>query len=91
MAGTKLFVGNLNWSVDSAKLSEVFSAYGTVESANVIEGKGFGFVEMSGQQEAEDAKKALNGTQLMGRTLNVDQAKPPQKDRGRQGGGRGRY
>jgi RNA recognition motif-containing protein len=92
MPGTKLFVGNLSWSVDSEKLRETFAEHGTVESAKVIEGKGFGFVEMSSQIEAENAKKALNGTDLMGRTLNVDEAKPPQKDRSRQGGGgRGRY
>ena len=91
MAGEKLFVGNLNWAVDSEKLRELFSGYGTVKSAKAIEGKGFGFVEMESQLEADEAKKALNGTQFMSRTLNVDQAKPLQKDRGRQDGGRGRY
>ncbi len=90
MPGTKLFVGNLNWSVDSEKLRELFGAYGTVQSATVLEGKGFGFVEMATSEEAEKAKSNLNGTQLMGRTLNVDEARP-QKDRGRQGGGRRRY
>lgn len=89
MAGARLFVGNLNWSVNSERLREIFFEYGTVQSAN--EGKGFGFVEMSSQQEAEEARKALNGTQLMGRLLNVDHAKPPQREKGRQGGGRGRY
>jgi RNA recognition motif-containing protein len=64
MAGAKLFVGNLNWSVNSERLREIFFEYGTVQSAN--EGKGFGFVEMSSQQEAEEARKALNGTQLNG-------------------------
>ena len=88
MAATKLFVGNLNWAVDSAKLKELFSEYGEIQSASVIEGKGFGFVEMSNQEEAEKAKKALNGTQLMGRTLNVDEARSRDKDRQRRGGPR---
>lgn len=101
MPGKKLFVGNLSWSCDSEKLKELFAQFGTVESATVIEGKGFGFVEMSTPEEAEEAKSKLNGTELMGRALNVDEAKPPQRDRdsrgggrpggGRQGGGRGRY
>lgn len=81
MQGTKLFVGNLNWAVDREKLTEVFSEYGQVQSVTVLERKGFGFVEMSTSEEAEKAKQALNGTELMGRTLNVDEAKP-QKDKG---------
>ncbi len=94
MPGQRLFVGNLSWSVDSEKLKELFAQHGTVQSVTVLEGKGFGFVEMSTQEEAEKAKTALNGTELMGRTLNVDDAKP-QRERGsgggRQGGGRRRY
>jgi RNA recognition motif-containing protein len=78
---TKLFVGNLNWSVDSAKLTELFSEYGEVQNASVIEGKGFGFVEMATQEGADKAKAGLSGTQLMGRTLNVDEARPREKDR----------
>ena len=87
MEGTKLFVGNLSYSVDKEKLQELFAEYGEVQSVNVIEGKGFGFVEMGTQEEAERAKKALNGTQLEGRTLNVDTARP-RKDRDRGFGGR---
>jgi len=90
MAGVRLFVGNLDWSVDSERLRELFAPFGTVESTTVLEHKGFGFVEMSNREEADKAKAGLNGTQLEGRTLNVDDAKP-QKDRSREGGGRRRY
>jgi RNA recognition motif-containing protein len=84
MPGVRLFVGNLNWAVDTEKLRELFSQYGTVASVRVLEGKGFGFVEMSSTEEAEKARSALKGVDLMGRPLNVEEAKP-QKDRGRQG------
>jgi RNA recognition motif-containing protein len=84
MPGVRLFVGNLNWAVDTEKLRELFSQYGTVVSVRVLEGKGFGFVEMSSPEEAEKARSALKGADLMGRSLNVEEAKP-QKDRGRQG------
>jgi len=84
MPGVRLFVGNLNWAVDTEKLRELFSQYGTVTSVRVLEGKGFGFVEMSSPEEAEKARSALKGADLMGRPLNVEEAKP-QKDRGRLG------
>lgn len=85
MQGTKLFVGNLSYSVDREKLKEAFAQYGEVQNVNVIEGRGFGFVEMATREGAEKAKAGLNGTQFMGRTLNVDEARA-QKERG--GGGR---
>jgi len=90
MQGSKLFVGNLNYAVSSEELAEVFSGHGEVVDAKVIEGKGFGFVEMSSPSEAEAAKEALNGTDLKGRSLNVDEAKPPRprESRGGYGGGR---
>ena len=92
MQGSKLFVGNLSYSVDREKLKELFAEYGEVSNVTVIEGKGFGFVEMATQEAAEKAKAALNGTQLQGRTLNVDEARPQRdKDRGRRGGGPRRY
>ncbi|MBP1732065.1 MAG: recognition motif-containing protein [Deltaproteobacteria bacterium] len=81
MQGTKLFVGNLSYSVDREKLKEAFAQYGEVQSVNVIEGRGFGFVEMATREGADKAKAGLNGTQFMGRTLNVDEART-QKDRG---------
>ncbi len=77
MQGSKLFVGNLNYTVTAGELNDLFSEYGEVVEAKVIEGKGFGFVEMSSQSEAEEAKEALNGTDFSGRSLNVDEAKPP--------------
>ncbi len=61
MQGSKLFVGNLSHSVTTEELNELFSTYGEVKEAKVVEGKGFGFVEMSSQVQAEGAKAALNG------------------------------
>lgn len=78
----KLFVGGLSYSVTDAQLSELFQSHGTVESAKVItdrdtdRSRGFGFVEMSTQQEAEQAIQALNGTEIEGRTLTVNVSKP---------------
>jgi RNA recognition motif-containing protein len=74
---SKLYVGNLSYSTSSEKLQGLFAAHGTVVKVNVMEGKGFGFVEMSSQAEAEAAKQALNGTELDGRNIKVDKARPP--------------
>jgi RNA recognition motif-containing protein len=74
--GNKLYVGNLNYSVNDEQLEKLFSEYGQVVKANVIGNKGFGFVEMSENAEAEKAKEALNGTDFEGRTLKVDEARP---------------
>ena len=76
MQGNKLYVGNLNYAVTSEELTELFSNYGQVESINIIEGKGFGFVEMANQAEAETAKEKLDGYLLKGRALRVNEAKP---------------
>lgn len=91
----KLYVGGLPYSITDQQLEELFTTHGTVESAKVITDKftdrsrGFGFVEMSSQQEAEAAIAALNGTELEGRTLTVNIAKA-REDRPRGGsGGRG--
>jgi len=83
MQGSKLYVGNLNYSVTDEKLEELFSSHGKVQSANVIGNKGFGFVELSDNAEAEKAKEALDGTDFEGRTLKVDEALPqrPRSDR----------
>ena len=81
MQGSKLYVGNLAFSVTVDHLQELFSSYGEVRNVNIVEGKGFGFVEMSNQAEAEKAKKALNGSDFKGRTLKINEAIP---DRGRQ-------
>ena len=77
MEGSKLYVGNLKYSVNNDKLKELFAAYGEVKSVNIIEGKGFGFVEMSSPEEAEKAKDALNNTDFDDRPLKIDEARPP--------------
>ena len=80
--GNKLFVGSLPFETTDAELSEVFSKAGTVESANVItdrntgRSRGFGFVEMSSDEEAKKAIEELNGTDLKGRNIVVSEAKP---------------
>ncbi len=88
MQGSKLYVGNLSFSVTKEQLEELFSNYGEVRQVNVIEGRGFGFVEMSNPSEAEKAKEALNGSDFKGRSLKVDEARPP---RSRQRRDYGRY
>jgi RNA recognition motif-containing protein len=86
-----IYVGGLPYSVEEDQLQELFATYGTVESARVItdrytgQSRGFGFVEMSSQDEADQAIKSLNGSQLGGRTLTVNEARPQEK---RSGGGR---
>ena len=76
MQGSKLYVGNLSYSVTDDQLEELFAAHGSVQSANVIGNKGFGFVEFSEKAEAESAKEALDGSEFEGRTLKVDEALP---------------
>jgi len=82
MQGRKLFIGNLDYTVTRDDLASLFSTFGEVREVSVIEGKGFGFIEMSNQSEAEAAKKELNESFFKGRTIRVDEAKPP---RGREG------
>ena len=88
----KMYVGNLSYSVDSGTLTAWFSAHGTVESANIIsdretnQSRGYGFVEMSSEEEAKAAIEALNGTEKDGRALKVSEANPPKQ----RGGGGGR-
>ena len=77
MQGSKLYVGNLGYSVASSELETLFSSHGEVRQVNIIEGKGFGFVEMSSVEQAEKAKEALDGREFQGRTLKVDEARPP--------------
>ena len=89
----KLYVGNLSYSVTDASLEQMFAAHGQVKSAQVImdrdtgRSKGFGFVEMSNDQEAQAAITALNGQQVEGRSLTVNEARPREERGG--GGGRG--
>ena len=77
MRGNKLYVGNLSYSAKNSDLQELFADYGEVKEVKIIEGKGFGFVEMSNQTEAEKAKEALDGSDFKGRTLKVAEARPP--------------
>lgn len=86
---SKLYVGNLNYSVTSEQLKELFSNHGDVKDVRVIDGKGFGFVEMSSVSEAETAKDALNGSEFEGRTLRIDEARPRRENNNRRGGGGG--
>ena len=81
MQGKKLYVGNFSYSVSKEDLEKLFSTYGEVTEVNVIEGRGFGFVEMSEPSDAEKAKEALNGSDYKGRTLRVDEARPPRDRR----------
>jgi RNA recognition motif-containing protein len=94
--GKKLYVGNLPFSVDDAVLNQTFSDFGQVQSAKIItdrdtgRSKGFGFVEMSTDQEAENAISQMNGADWEGRKLTVNEAKP-QAPREGGGGGRGGF
>jgi cold-inducible RNA-binding protein len=96
----KIYCGNLSYSVNSSQLEELFSEFGNVVSAQVIvdrdtgRSKGFGFVEMSNQQEAEAAISALDGKEHDGRSLQVNEAKPREerpRSFGHGGGGGGGY
>ena len=94
--GRKLYVGNLSYEVTSSDLEQMFQPHGTVESAQVImdrdtgRSKGFGFVEMGSDAEAQAAITALSGQMVGGRALTVNEAKP-REDRGGGGGSRGGY
>ena len=76
MESSKLYVGNLTYSVTEAHLKEIFEDFGDVKDVRVIERKGFGFVEMGTVEEAEKAMEALNETDFSGRTLRIDEARP---------------
>lgn len=90
--GSKLYVGNLSYNATGSDLEQLFSAHGTVQSAEVIadrdtgRSKGFGFVQMGSDNEAQTAIAALNGKDHDGRALTVNEAKP-REDRPRSGGG----
>src|SRR5215210_2775007 len=92
--GSKLYVGNLSYNTTSSELETLFGQHGTVQSAEVIQdrdtnrSKGFGFVQMGSDQEAQAAVTALNGQQQDGRALTVNEAKP-REDRGGSRGSNG--
>ena len=94
--GKKLYVGNLGYGVTDSDLEQMFGQHGSVRSAQVIvdrdtgRSKGFGFVEMGSDQEAQAAIAALNGKEVEGRALTVNEARP-KTDGGGRGGGRGGY
>ncbi|MBC7782617.1 MAG: RNA-binding protein, partial [Burkholderiales bacterium] len=93
--GRKLYVGNLNYQTDSSELQELFSQFGTVESAEIIadretgRSKGFGFVQMGTDDEAAAAISGMNGKEINGRALTVNEAKPKENRGGGFGGGGG--
>src|SRR5688572_30777736 len=99
--GSKLYVGNLSYNTTGSELEQLFSQHGTVQSAEVIadrdtgRSKGFGFVQMGSDAEAQAAIAALNGQEVDGRALTVNEAKPreerPRGGGGGGGGGRGGY
>ena len=95
--GKKLYVGNLSYQVDSSELEQLFAAHGTVVSAQIINdrdtgrSKGFGFVEMGTDEEAQAAIAALNGQEHNGRALTVNEARPREDRGGGGGGGRGGF
>ena len=93
--GSKLYVGNLSYNTTSSELEQMFGQHGTVQSAEVIQdrdtgrSKGFGFVQMGSDEEAQAAITALNGQQSDGRALTVNEAKPREDRGGSRGGGGG--
>jgi RNA recognition motif-containing protein len=93
----KLYVGNLSFNTTQQDLEQMCGEFGTVESTNIIEdrdtgrSRGFGFVEMSTNEEAQNAISALNGKDIDGRSLTVNEAKPREDRGGSGGGGRGGY
>lgn len=94
----KLYVGNLDFQTSTNDLEELFAQSGTVESANIINdrdtgrSRGFGFVEMSSKEEGNAAMSALNGKEINGRSLTVNEAKERESNSGaNRGGGRGGY
>ena len=90
--GKKLYVGNLSYDISKNDLEQMFAAHGTVQSAEVItdrttgQSKGFGFVEMGSDQEAQSAISALNGKDMGGRALTVNEARPKEAGSGGRGG-----
>ncbi|MFW5744606.1 MAG: RNA recognition motif domain-containing protein [Spirochaetota bacterium] len=94
---TKLYVGNLSYQTQEDELREHFAQFGTVVSANVVtdrdtgRSRGFGFVEMSTEEEARAAESGMNGKEVDGRTLKVNESRPRENRGGGGGGGRDRW
>jgi len=85
MQGSKLYVGNISYSATSDELKELFAQYGEVKQVNLMEGRGYGFVEMSSPEDAAKARDALNGSDFKGRTLKVDEARQPKDKQQKRG------
>ena len=86
---TKLYVGNLSYSVTNEQVRDLFAPFGEVTSVNLIQGKGFGFVEMGTIEMAVQAKEGLNGKDFEGRNLKIDEARPQRTNRDSHGGSGG--
>jgi len=88
MEGKRLYVGNLPYTANETQIRELFAPFGTIDSVKLIEQKGFGFVEMSSSEEAQNAMDSLNQTDFGGRTLRIDEARPmqPRREFGGSGG-----
>ncbi len=97
LVGSQIYVGGLPYSATEQQLSDLFAAHGAVASARIItdkftgQSRGFGFVEMSSDAEAQAAITALNGSEMGGRTLTVNEARPQEPRTGGGGGGRGGF
>jgi len=93
----KVYIGNMSYETTEDTVRSAFETYGEINSINLISDrdtgrpKGFGFVEMSNDEEAKAAIAGLNGTEIDGRTVNVNEARPPQQGNRGGGGGRGGY
>ncbi len=79
MQGKKLYVGNLSYSATVEQIGELFAEFGDIENVNIVNGKGFGFVEFASEEQAVNAKDALDGQLFGGRNIKVDSANPPRK------------
>lgn len=88
MSVSKLYVGNLNYKTTEEKLKDLFSQYGEVTSVNILQGRGFGFVEMTTPESAQEARAKLNGTDFDGRRIIVNDARPRTERRENRGGER---
>jgi RNA recognition motif-containing protein len=91
----KIYIGNLSFNTTTQDLEDMFGEFGTVQSVNIIEdretgrSRGFAFVEMASNEEAQNAISALNGKEIDGRSLTVNEARPREEGGGNRGGGRG--
>ena len=76
MQGSTLYIANLKYTITNQQLKELFSTYGEVKSVKVMEDRGFGFVQMSSPEEAEEAMEALDNNEFEGRPLKISEARP---------------